>query len=105
MLHYHVWFDFKPQITERDGVSIINSFLTELLREAKIAGFRILKNAPAPPKTRLAAYDALIEFQTETQFAAAFDELQQIGIHTDPHGTIIRIVCNFSADVFKQVPG
>ncbi len=103
MLHYHVWFHFKAGVGERDGVGVIRSFLQQLLAAGKIGGFRVLKNTAKPPETVLAPYDALIEFADEAQFAAAFDELRKIGIHTEPHGTIIKTVEGFSADVFEEV--
>jgi hypothetical protein len=104
MLHYQVWFNLKPGIAESDGISRIELFLRQLLAVGRISGFRLLKNASAPPKTVLAQYDALIEFSDEQQFAVIFEETRRIGIHTEPHGGIAKIVGHFSADVFKAIP-
>ena len=103
MLHYHVWFDLKPEIGEQEAIAAIRTFLSTLLCQQKIAGFRLLGNTGVAPGTVLPHYDALIEFNDEPQFGAAFDELREIGIHTNPHGTIVEMVTNFSADVFKEL--
>jgi hypothetical protein len=103
MLHYHVWFDLKPEIAEADGLRVIHDFLSKLMAERKIAAFRLLKNTATKPDTVLASYDAQIEFNDDAQFAAAFDDLRSLGIHAGPHGEIIQIVADFSADVFQEL--
>ena len=103
MLHYYVWFDLKPAIVEPDAIRVVQRFLSELLAERKIAAFRVLKNTATKPDTVLASYAALIEFNDDAHFAAAFDDLRRIGIHTGPHGEIIEIVADFNADVFQEL--
>ena len=53
MIHYHVWFSLKPEISEETGLSFAREFVTELSTQGNLARGIILKNTGEAPKSRL----------------------------------------------------
>jgi len=103
MIHYSVWFNLRDGVTEAEGLGVIRTFLAELFGAGSIAGFRLLKNTGNPPKSRMLAFQALIEFRDGAQFGAAFSAQAARGIHTGLHGRVMSLVGEFSIEVFKEV--
>ena len=103
MIHYHVWFSLKPGIDEREGLSVVRTFLNDLFRAGEISGFHLLENSGKPPKTRLLPFHALIEFRSDAQFGAAFAAQAEKGIHNGAHGRVLARVAEFQIEVFKEI--
>jgi hypothetical protein len=101
MIHYNVWFNLRNDSGE--GLDIIRAFLIELCEAGAIAGFQLLKNSGAAGKTRMLRFQALIEFDTEVQFTAAFSTQAARGIHAGFHGRVMALVSEFQIEVFKQI--
>ena len=103
MIHYHVWFSLKSGTDEREGLSVFQTFLNDLLRAGDISGFRLLENNGRPPKTKLLPFHALIEFRDDAQFGAAFAAQAKKGIHDGAHGRVLASVAEFQIEVFKEI--
>jgi hypothetical protein len=105
MIHYHVWFDLKPEIGEAEGLATVGRFLARLSAGGEAAGFRLLRNKGAAPRSKLPRYHALIEFADDEQLASAMRHQAERGIHHGPHGAVIEAVANFHVEIFATVEG
>ncbi len=103
MIHYNIWFNFQSGIEETEGLDIIHGFLSELYTAGSIAGFELLKNSGDAAKTKMLQFQALIEFQDDAQFSAAFSAQAARGIHTGVHGRVMALVDEFRIEVFRRV--
>ena len=103
MIHYHVWFSLKPEISEETGLSFAREFITELTTQGKLARGIVLKNTGEAPKSRLLRYHALFEFSDDDQMNAAFADKRKEGIHAGPHGKLMKAVSEFRVEVFREV--
>ncbi len=103
MIHYNVWFRFRSNIEETEGLAVIQAFLGELHLAGDVAGFQLLKNSGDPAKTKMLPFQALIEFRDDAQFSAAFSAQAARGIHTGLHGRVIALVSDFRIEVFRQL--
>lgn len=103
MIHYHVWFNLKPGIPEQSGLRIVSQFLSELTVVGDSPGFQLLKNTGGPPKSKLAAYHALVEFADFPALGAAMKKQTERGIHHGSHGKMVEVVCDFHVEVFEEV--
>jgi hypothetical protein len=103
MIHYNVWFRFRNDINERDGLGIVYGFLDELRHAAGIANFRLLRNTGIASKTRMLPFQAVIEFSDETQFSSTFAAQARSGIHDGFHGRVLNIVSDFQIEVFTHI--
>ncbi len=103
MIHYNVWFAFHDHVEESAGLTGIREFLDDLHLAGGIAGYQILKNSGKPPKSKLLPFQALIEFNDDAQFGAAFSAQAAQGIHTGLHGRVMSLVADFQIEVFRQV--
>jgi hypothetical protein len=103
MIHYNLWFDLRSDSDSTKDLGVIQEFLRELHAGGSIAGFQILENCGAAPKTKMLRYQALIEFSNDTQFSAAFSAQAARGIHTGLHGRVMSMVSEFRAEIFRQI--
>ena len=90
MIHYNVWFSFRSNVEETEGLAVIHAFLGELHLAGDVAGFQLLKNSGDAAKTKMLPFQALIEFRDEVQFSAAFSAQAARGIHTGLQGALFR---------------
>ena len=104
MIHYHIWFNFRSVVDATEGLSVIQGFLHELHVSGVIARFQLLKNSGSPLKSKLLPFHALIEFQDDAQFGAAFSAQFARGIQTGAHGQVMAQVDEFQIEVFRQIP-
>ena len=102
MIHYHVWFSLKPEVSEADGLSFAHAFIGELSTQGKLVRGLVLKNTGEPPKTQLLRYHALFEFSSDEQMNAAFANKRKEGIHAGPHGKLMASVAEFRVEVFRE---
>lgn len=103
MIHYHVWFTLKPEVSEAAGLAIAREFVAELTARGGVARATILKNTGEAPKSRLPRYHALFEFRDDAQMDATFAAKRAEGIHGGPHGRMIAAVAEFKVEVFREV--
>ena len=103
MIHYNIWFDLRSGSDHAKDLSVVQEFLGELYAAGSIAGFHILRNSGAAPKTKMLHYQALIEFCDDAQFSAAFSAQAARGIHTGLHGRVMAMVSDFRIEVFRQI--
>lgn len=102
MIHYHVWFNLKPGVPEPSGLQIVSRFLSELAGTGEATSFQLLKNTGKPPKSKLAAYHALVEFADFAALGAAMKKQTERGIHSGSHGMMVEVVCDFHVEVFEE---
>ncbi|GAB5559523.1 MAG: hypothetical protein SynsKO_11700 [Synoicihabitans sp.] len=100
-IHYHVWFHFKPEIGDLAGLEIANRFLAEM--RGRGVRSRLMKNRGDAAKSKLDRFHASFEFDTQEQMNAAFEKKTNEGIHTGPHGELIRAVGAFHVEVFDDL--
>ena len=103
MIHYNVWFSFRGNVSETEGLAVIRAFLSELQVARGIAGFQLLKNSGDAGKTKMLPYQALIEFRDDAQFAAAFSTQATRGIHAGLHGQVMSLISDFQIEVFRRL--
>lgn len=103
MIHYNVWFQFRNNVQEPEGLAIVQEFLSELHLAGDVSGYQLLRNSGSAAKTRMLPFQALIEFQDDAQFAAAFSDQAHRGIHTGLHGQVLSLVSDFQIEVFRQI--
>jgi hypothetical protein len=103
MIHYHVWFSLKPEVSEVNGLRFAHAFIDELKGRGVLLRGAVLKNTGSPPKSRLARYHAMFEFRDDEQMASAFAGKRSEGIHHGPHGQLMEVVSEFHVEVFKEV--
>lgn len=103
MIHYHVWFALKPEMTETEGLAALRAFIAELTQRGHLARATVLKNSGAAPKSKLLPYHALFEFADDAQMDAAFATKRTDGIHTGPHGALMAAVAAFHVEVFREL--
>ena len=103
MIHYHVWFNLKSEVTEDDGLAAARDFIAELTGQGKIARAQLLKNSGDAAKSRLPLYHALFEFKDDAQMTETFAAKRTEGIHAGPHGRLIASVSEFRVEIFREV--
>jgi hypothetical protein len=103
MIHYNVWFRFRDDVDETEGLAIIQAFLGELHLAGGVAGFQLLKNSGDAAKTKMLPFQALIEFRDNAQFSTAFSAQAARGIQTGLHGQVMSLVRDFRIEVFTQL--
>ena len=103
MIHYNVWFNFRSDVGDTEGLAVVHDFLRELHTAGAVAGFQLLKNSGSAAKTNMLSFQALIEFCDDSQFSAAFSAQAARGIHTGLHGRILSVVEKFQIEVFRRV--
>ena len=86
MIHYHVWFNLKPEVTESDGLATVRRFLTSLCASDEAATFQLLRNKGKAPRSKLPHYHALIQFNDDSQLSEAMKKQAADGIHSGLHG-------------------
>ena len=103
MIHYHVWFSLKPEVSEEAGLALARAFVAELKAKGGVARALVLKNTGEAPKSRLPKYHALFEFKDDAQMDATFAAKRAEGINGGPHGQLIAAVSEFKVEVFREV--
>ncbi len=103
MIHYHVWFDLRPDIEETRGLKVVADFLATLDSPQEATSVELLRNKGQAPSSRLAAYHALIRFRDDAQLGEAMRQQSQRGIHSGLHGEVIDVVTNFHVEVFETI--
>ncbi len=104
MLHYHVWFNLKPGVTEQAGLAAVSDYLSQLGEAGEASGFQLLRNSGRPPRSKLPAYHALVEFADAGALDAAMKQQAQRGIHLGRHGRVVDAVCDFHVEIFTGIP-
>ena len=104
MIHYHVWFTFKPAVNESTGLAIAREFMAELQAGTQVSRCSLLSNMGGPSKSRLPRYHAFFEFADDEQMEAAFAKKRTEGIHHGAHGKLIESVAEFHVEVFREIP-
>lgn len=105
MLHYHVWFNLKPGISENEGLANLGSFFREARAEGAIRNYQLLKNEGGPPRSKLARFHALVEFEDQGHLTASMQRQAAMGIHKGLHGAVVGVVQDFHVEVFSTVDG
>jgi len=105
MIDYSIWFRFRENVDEAQGLDVIRAFLRELHSAGGIAGFRLPKNRADRNPTQRLPFQASIEFHDQAQFSAAFTSQAARGIHTGLHGQVMSLVSDFQIEVFEQLTG
>lgn len=103
MLHYHVWFNLKPGIVEEVGIPVVRDYLAGLSGGGDSDGFHLLRNVGRPPRSKLPAYHALVEFADSDALDVAMKKQARIGIHTGSHGRVVDVVCDFHVEIFTSI--
>jgi hypothetical protein len=101
MIHYNVWFTFKDGVEERDGLAILEDFLSELCLIGEVSAYRLLKNTSEASRTKLPKFHAIIEFSDEAALSRAMKNQNLRGIHQSKHGKVIEIVSDFRVEIFR----
>lgn len=104
MIHYYVWFNLKETISEAKGLATISRFLKGLCVEAEIATFQLLSNKGGAPRSKLARYQALIQFADEAQLGNAMKRQSERGLHSAGHGEVMDVVTDFHVEIFSLLP-
>lgn len=104
MLHYHVWFNLKTGVSEQDGMAIVSAYLYTLSEVGEAADFQLLRNSGRPPRSKLPAYHALVQFADAGALDAAMKKQAERGIHVGGHGRVIDVVCDFHVEIFTSIP-
>ena len=104
MIHYHVWFNLKPEVSENAGLAVVSHYLSQLGGAGETAGFQLLRNLGTPPRSKLPAYHALVEFADSEALGAAMKKQGERGVHTGGHGRVIDVVCDFHVEIFAGLP-
>ncbi len=102
MLHYHVWFDLKPDVAEAHGLQVIRDFMASLTEHGAGCTSQLLRNRGAPPRSQLGRFHALFVFPDDATFQTAMKAQAQRGIHTGPHGAVVEVVSNFHVEIFDE---
>ena len=103
MIHYHVWFDLKPEVRESEGFATVARFLKKLCEIDEAATFQILRNKGGPPRSKLPRYHALIQFWDDAQLSDAMKNQVARGIHAGLHGKVIDVVTDFHVEIFSRL--
>ncbi len=101
MIHYHVWFNLKPEVRESEGLATLARFLEKLCATDEAAKFQLLANKGGPPRSKLPRYHALVQFLDETQLADAMKQQAARGVHSGLHGDVIDVVTDFHVEIFS----
>jgi hypothetical protein len=101
MIHYHVWFNLKPEVLESEGLATVARFLKKLCEIDEAATFQLLRNKGGPPRSKLPQYHALIQFMDDAQLADAMKNQVSRGIHAGLHGKVIDVVTDFHVEIFS----
>lgn len=101
MIHYHVWFNLKADVSEESGLAVVERFLVNLCGTDEAATFQLLRNKGGPPRSKLPRYHALIQFVDDSQLAGAMKRQAERGIHAGLHGEVIDVVTDFHVEIFS----
>ncbi len=101
MIHYHVWFNLKPEVRESEGLATVARFLKKLCTIDEAATFQLLSNKGGPPRSKLPRYHALVQFVDDAQLADAMKKQAARGIHSGLHGAVIDVVTDFHVEIFS----
>jgi hypothetical protein len=103
MIHYNVWFSFKPGVDQTAQLSRCRACLDDFKGRKLIHSYSLLENRGKPGKSELPQLQAIIEFQDYEQFGKPFAEVNRIGIHSGLHGLMIEDVEQFKVEVFEHI--
>ena len=103
MILYYVWFSFKNEADETAELAKTRHFLDDLQGRSKLHGYRLLRNRATKEKSKLHAFQLIAEFTDNAQFTQPFAEVNEIGIHSGRHGTMIENVGDFMVEIFEDI--
>jgi hypothetical protein len=103
-VHYHVWFNLKPEVPESEGLTLVGDFFRGLCTAGEASSYDLFTNTADASRSRLPKYHALLRFATNADLRAAIARQQERGIHTGGHGAVIQIVSDFQIEVFERLP-
>ena len=103
MIHYHVWFNLKPGVAESFGLSVVSDYLSHVCGLAESESFLLLKNRGSPPRSKLPAFHALVEFADSQRLSVSMKNQVARGIHQGLHGRMVEVVCDFQVEIFELV--
>lgn len=72
---YHIWCDKSPDLTDRDWVSNMRSFLDHLVQEGRMVGFRITRCKMGFRSLDIPEWHIMMEFENMAQMDAAFSRV------------------------------
>lgn len=104
MVHYHVWFNLKPDLAEAPSLAVVSHFLTALCEADEAATFQLLKNKGEPPRSKLPRYHALVQFADDAKLGAAMRNQAACGVHIGLHGQVVDVVTDFHVEIFSEIP-
>jgi N-formylglutamate amidohydrolase len=103
MLEYHVWFNLKPGAQEPEALAAVSAFLAQMGAAGESAGFRLAKNNGQPPRSKLGAYHAVVEFADQAALDSAMAQQAKRGIHSGGHGHMLKFVHDLHVEIFTAV--
>jgi hypothetical protein len=102
MIHYDIWFAFRPGIQPREGLHGVRTFLDEMTRRGLVHGFELLRNRDAgAEKSR--EFKATIVFADATAFARGFQTIEHAGVKSGLHGLMVETIQDFTVEVFENI--
>ncbi|HKY22834.1 MAG TPA: DUF6614 family protein [Vicinamibacterales bacterium] len=103
MIHYNVWFSFKPGTVESDALAKVHECLGDLKARQLLQDYTLFRHrTDLGPVTR-APFHAVIALTAE-QFPLPFQHVIQTGVHSGRHGQMIENVDTFIVEVFEDLP-
>jgi hypothetical protein len=103
VIHYNVWFSFKPGVDQAEQLSRCRVCLDDFKVRKLIHSYSLLENRGKPGESTLPQLQALIEFEDYEQFGKPFVEVRDLGIHAGLHGLMIENVEQFKVEVFERI--
>lgn len=103
MIYYHVWFSFKEDIPEQQGLWAVAAFLSKLCKESRALDFHLARNNGQPPRSKLLPYHAEICFADGEALGSAMKLQTQEGVHAGLHGQMLEVIAQFHVEVFSGI--
>ena len=101
MIHYNVWFSFKPGADVDSQLIRVRALLDDFTSREVMHDYELLRNRDAKVEGR--AYQVIAKFENDRQFGLPFEEIRRAGIWEGLHGFAIENVGEITAEVFESV--
>ena len=105
MLHYHVWFNLRPGVSESEGLAAASDFLDDLQSSGQACDAQLLVNTGKAPRSKLPRFHAFIEFVDAHALSEAMRRQAEKGIHLGLHGAVTKVVTDMHVEVFETAAG
>jgi hypothetical protein len=103
MIHYNVWFSFKPDADVPTELIKIRQCLDHYLSGGLIHGYRLLRSRGDLTNGRLLPWQVTVEFDDDEQFGRPFDDVRRAGVHAGLHGQMIQSIDEMIVETFEEV--